>query len=124
MKAMPVSKILERMEDGLPKLWTIQRALAVRKVLPQCFGAEGEYKPLIASGDKSNHVVAFQRGDRVVAVVPRLVATAGDNWGDTQLHIPEGNWHDVLSGADVHGGKCRIVGLLAQFPIALLILEA
>lgn len=124
MKTMPVNEILERMEDGLPKLWTIQQALAVRRILPQCFGAEGEYTPLMASGSRSNHVVAFQRGDRVVAVAPRLAATAGDDWRDTRLRIPEGNWHNVLSDTHAHGGDCRIAELLAQFPIALLVLEA
>ena len=65
------------------------------------------------------HAVAFDRGG-AIAVATRLpvgLAAAG-GWGDTALDLPEGRWHDVLTGLDTDG---RLATLLAVHPVALLV---
>jgi len=48
-------EILARTEEGLPKLWTTRQALRARTSL-------GAYAPILAQGEKADHVVAFARG--------------------------------------------------------------
>jgi (1->4)-alpha-D-glucan 1-alpha-D-glucosylmutase len=113
--------ILARMDEGLPKLWTIRQALHLRHKCPELFGPEGQYRPLYAQGTKSDHVVAFIRGEAAISVAPRLVIRLGGEWGDTELDVPGGGWHNVLTGEEVAGGTVRLQDLLARFPIALLV---
>jgi (1->4)-alpha-D-glucan 1-alpha-D-glucosylmutase len=82
--------------------------------------AESGYRPLVASGEKSAHAVAFLRGERVVTVVPRLVIKLGGDWGDTTLELPNGRWQNVLGGDAFAGGDLRLVELFKRFPVALL----
>jgi len=124
MKNVSSKAVLERMEEGLPKLWTIHHALMTRDKYPQCFGADGEYVPLMAHGTKRDHVVAFLRGSRIATVVPRLTVTLRKDWGDTMIALPAGRWRNVLSGVSVQGGQCRVADLLLLFPVALLTAEA
>lgn len=114
--------ILARSDEGLPKLHVIQRALAVRRRRPDCFGPAGDYRPMQADGLRKEHVVAFVRGDRVVTVVPRLVLGLGGDWADTRLSLPAGGWRNRLTGELVEG-TVPLVELLARFPVALLDLE-
>jgi (1->4)-alpha-D-glucan 1-alpha-D-glucosylmutase len=123
MRSMPVSNVMERMEDGLPKLWTIYHALHLRREMPQCFGEESGYRPLRATGSKKGHVIAYLRGDNVATVVPRLVATLAESWGNTAVALPKGQWRNRLTGERVTGGKTEIEGLLREFPVALLVRE-
>jgi (1->4)-alpha-D-glucan 1-alpha-D-glucosylmutase len=116
---------LARMDEGLPKLWLIRRALCARRSHARAFG-EGEparYRALSATGSRANHVVAFQRGTEVVSVAPRLVLTLAGEWEDTTLSLPPGRWRNDLSGEQVEGAV-RVSELLARFPVALLLLEA
>ena len=53
-------------------------------------------------------------GDRTLPV--GLAAAGG--WGDTVLDLPEGRWHDLLTGLDTDG---RLADLLAAHPVALLV---
>jgi (1->4)-alpha-D-glucan 1-alpha-D-glucosylmutase len=121
-------QILERSEEGLPKLWIIRQTLRLRRARPECFGADGIYKALWPSGPKAAHVIALQRGHGVIAVAPRLLANLDscnrDSWDGTSIELPEGVWSNQLTGEDVGGGKAEIGGLLARFPVALLALEA
>ena len=61
------------MNQGLPKLWLIQKTLAYRAAHPEVFGPKADYVPLRARGSKAEHVVAFARAGQVVTVAPRLV---------------------------------------------------
>ena len=105
---------------GLPKLWVIRQALAVRRDHPESFGPRGLYEPLYARGARSGHVVAARRGDDVVVVVPRLTVRLGGDWADTSLELPGGGWRNVLTGDEVDGGNVRVGDLLRRFPVALL----
>ncbi|HET6810600.1 MAG TPA: malto-oligosyltrehalose synthase [Acidimicrobiales bacterium] len=114
--------IMERSDDGLPKLFLTWRALGVRAEVPAAFTPGAAYEPLAADGPRSNHVVAFGRAGRVVAVAPRLVlglARAG-GFGATTLALPPGTWTDRLSGA-AWSGRVGMTELLDAFPVALLV---
>ena len=75
----------------------------------------------MARGARAGHVVAFMRAARAVTVVPRLALTLDGKWADTTLELPAGAWHDVLSGADMPGGRLALADLLRAFPVALLV---
>jgi (1->4)-alpha-D-glucan 1-alpha-D-glucosylmutase len=129
-------------DEGAAKLWTVWRALAVRREHPDAFGEAGTYEPLMATGEGADHLVGFVRGGRVATIVPRLVlglARAG-GWGDTAVELPAGLWTDVLGatvveaggaagGGAADGGIGGIGGavsvplgeLLGRFPVALLV---
>jgi (1->4)-alpha-D-glucan 1-alpha-D-glucosylmutase len=75
---------------------------------------------LRARGEKAAHVVAFARGGRIVVVVPRLIITLANDWADTTLCLPEGDWVDELTGENAGSGERTVGELLRQFPVALL----
>ncbi len=118
---LAVDEILGGMDAGLPKLWIIRQTLQFRKAHPEVFGSEGSYAPLIARGTKSDHVVAFLRGDGAVTIVPRLVLGLADDWTDTILELPRGSWTDLLGGEEWRGDEVRMDRLLSRFPVALLV---
>lgn len=111
--------IMARMDEGVPKLWIIYQALGLRRQRPEIFRS-GDYRPLYAMGRKSDHVVAFLRGEEVAAVVPRWLFTMNGGWQDTWLEIPEGQWHNLLTGDGVKGGKAMLRDILYRFPVALI----
>jgi (1->4)-alpha-D-glucan 1-alpha-D-glucosylmutase len=121
LQHLKVDEIVKRSDEGLPKLWTVQQALRVRRRQESAFGENGEYEPLAAAGAKREHVLAFLRGGKVLVVVPMLPLKIGGDWADTSLEIPKGNWKNVLSGTEVEGGVLRVGLLLSAFPIALLV---
>ena len=110
---------LGRMEEGLPKLWLVHRALQLRRQRPEWFGAEAAYRELPVDG-KADHVVGYLRGDSVVTVAPRLTMTLRGSWDDTTVTLPEGMWMNCLTGATVAGGQVEVGMLLKEFPVALL----
>ncbi|MBD3926489.1 malto-oligosyltrehalose synthase [Nocardioides cavernae] len=103
-------------DDAATKLHVTCTALTLRRERPELFTG---YTPVTASGSAAAHAVAFDRGG-AIAVATRLpvglAATGG--WGDTALDLPEGRWHDVLTGLDTDG---RLATLLAVHPVALLV---
>lgn len=114
------AEILARSDDGLPKLWIIREALALRRRRPEAFGPTGAYQPLAAAGAKAEHALAYLRGARVLVLVPRLVIGLGDDWQDTRLPLPPGRWQNCFSGALLNAGSTPVADLLAPFPVALL----
>ena len=114
-------EIMHRSDEGLPKLWLIQRGLALRNSHPEWFGAESSYIPVESSGEYASNVIAFSRGDAIVSVAPRLMF--GKDWGDTVLNLPSGYWHNCLTGERLRGGSARVSQLLQRFPVALLTKE-
>jgi (1->4)-alpha-D-glucan 1-alpha-D-glucosylmutase len=118
--AGPPAAWLEGMETGLPKLALIRRALDLRRRRPELFGPEGAYRPLPTRGAKARHLVAFTRGERAVALAPRLVLGLAGEWGETVVDLPRGRWRDLFTGAGVAGGEVPVGELLATFPVGLL----
>ncbi|MHB1577206.1 MAG: malto-oligosyltrehalose synthase [Candidatus Dormibacteria bacterium] len=118
-----LSEVVNSWSSGLPKQWLLARGLRVRREFAFAMGASGDYLALEATGELAKNVVAFQRGEQVVTVAPRLPMGARRGWGDTAIHLHRGNWVDRLSGARYEGGETRIAGLLGRFPVALLVAE-
>ncbi|EYF04298.1 malto-oligosyltrehalose synthase [Chondromyces apiculatus] len=105
-------ELFERAEDGHIKLFVIHRALEARRRAPELFGDVGAYVPLMAGGERADHVVAFARraGDReIVVVAPRFTAKLmegkcapplGDVWRGTWIPTESGaRYTDLLTGA-------------------------
>jgi len=111
----------ERFEDGLPKLWTIHRALRLRRERPRSFGAAAAYTPIYAQGRKAGHVIAYMRGADVITVVPRLTSLVRGGWEDTAISLPAGNWTNFLTGRTVADGATRVETLFQDFPVTLLV---
>ncbi|MCP3422717.1 malto-oligosyltrehalose synthase [Nocardioides pinisoli] len=102
-------------DDAATKLHVTCTALTLRRERPELFTA---YAPVHATGAAAGHVVAFDRGGAITVATRLPVGLAADGWGDTALDLPEGRWHDVLTGLDTDG---RLAELLAVHPVALLV---
>lgn len=121
LPGLTVKQVWERIDEGLPKLWTIYHALRTRRRYPAPFGEHTAYTPLCANGDKRRHLIAYLRGKSVAVLAPRLVWQLGGDWSNTYLQIPEGAWRNVLTEKKLNGGNLEVGRLLADFPTALLI---
>jgi (1->4)-alpha-D-glucan 1-alpha-D-glucosylmutase len=122
------AEAMRRVDEGLPKLWTIHQALCLRRERPESFGAQADYLPLQVEGSQARHAIAYLRGDDVATVVPRLVTLMGSKrqrgeWRQTVVELPRGRWMNRLSGAFVEGGKVAMEEALRDFPVALLVRE-
>jgi (1->4)-alpha-D-glucan 1-alpha-D-glucosylmutase len=112
-------------DEGLAKLWLVHRSLVVRRSAAAALAPGSSYDPLTTRGARAGHAVAWCRGGRVAAVVPRLVVGLGGDWADTSVLLPAGTWTDALGGSVVEGGSpVGLAGLLAAFPVALLVRAA
>lgn len=120
LKRLSIAQVWQRRAEGVPKLWLIQKTLQFRRRHPELFGAESSYEPLQARGEKAAHVVAFARGGSVVTIVPRLVLRLANEWENTTLRLPDGEWFNQLTGETVPGGERGLADLLRPFPVALL----
>jgi (1->4)-alpha-D-glucan 1-alpha-D-glucosylmutase len=121
---LAVEEIMTRIDSGLPKLWLVHCALKLRKEKPECFGKCADYAPIEVSGSKSDHLIAYRRGQNVVTVAPRWSATLAARWGSTSVNLPEGRWINLLTNEEWNGGSMRIQTLLQRFPVALLTKQA
>jgi (1->4)-alpha-D-glucan 1-alpha-D-glucosylmutase len=110
---------LERADEGLPKLLVTARALQLRAEHPEWFGPDAAYAPLRVSGPKADHLIAYARGEDLIALTPRLILGLGE-WGDTSVDLPAGEWTNAFTGARIEGGRLAVHDLLAGFPVALL----
>ena len=114
---------MARIDDGMPKLWLIRNALAIRKRHPEWFGPQAGIEPIKARGARVDHVVAFMRGESVIAIVPRLVAKLAGDWRDTEVELPAGDWTNHMTGERLRGGSARLADVMRRFPVALLARE-
>ncbi|HEY2039765.1 MAG TPA: malto-oligosyltrehalose synthase [Edaphobacter sp.] len=117
-------QIMERAEEGMPKMWVIHQALLVRREHPEWFGADVAYTPLAIEGSRSEYVIAYLRGDSVATVVPRWNTKLAEAWRDTNVELPQGAWKNRLTGAAFAGGRTPVKTLLREFPVALLVRES
>jgi (1->4)-alpha-D-glucan 1-alpha-D-glucosylmutase len=106
-------------DSGLPKLWLIARTLALRSDHPQDFLGAASYQPLAAQGAHLGHLLSYQRGDRLISVLPRLTLGLKNGWEDTRLPLPSGRWRNCYGG-EVHEAEVRPGPLFETFPVALL----
>jgi (1->4)-alpha-D-glucan 1-alpha-D-glucosylmutase len=102
-------------DDAATKLHVTCTALTLRRERSELFTG---YTPVTATGATADHVVAYDRGGAITVVTRLPVGLATDGgWGETVLDLPDGQWHDVLTGLDTDG---RLADLLAVHPVALL----
>jgi len=136
-------ELMRTITDGRIKLWTMWKALALRKSHAKVF-ERGEYIALPfgkQSPDRSDNVVAFARHDRetgktILAVVPRFACSMlngkaemplKDAWGKATIVLPEaltGVYTNVFTDEQIgtgDGGALRLSNVFSQFPVALLI---
>ncbi len=113
--------------------FALMRALLGLRARRRDLFARGAYVPIEVAGGRREHVFAFvrQRGsDRVLVVVPRLVATFAhgrtgiprEAWGDTTVHGPPSQtaWRHLLTGEEFSGGGSLSVGdLLGGAPVGV-----
>jgi (1->4)-alpha-D-glucan 1-alpha-D-glucosylmutase len=116
-------QVMERADEGLPKLWLIRRTLALRTRHPEWFGVEADIAPLKVLGKRSEHVIAYSRGSSVVTIVPRLTVRLAGDWRDTAIELPDGRWFSLLTKDEIEGNVIKVVDLLRRFPVAILARE-
>lgn len=125
-------RVLETMGDGRAKLWTIHRALELRRRMAEVF-RRGEYVPVTVTEDRAEHAIAFCRGSSVLAVVPRFAWTLmggkarlplGPAWGASELVVPEmagAVLENVFTGERLRvnaNGRLPLREVFAEFPVA------
>ena len=120
LEAMTVGEILERIDEGVPKLHVIHQCLTLRRLRPDWFGPSAGYTPLHAAGRKARHAVAYCRAGSVVTVAPRHSVTLS-GWEQTTLELPSGSWVNRLTDEQIQGGKWLIGDLLRAFPVGLFV---
>jgi (1->4)-alpha-D-glucan 1-alpha-D-glucosylmutase len=81
--------------DNRVKFYITARLLEMRRKYSELF-ARGSYRPLVASGTRARHVIAFAReyaGQCAITLAARLTSTIGatpasDWWADTAVALP------------------------------------
>jgi (1->4)-alpha-D-glucan 1-alpha-D-glucosylmutase len=137
---MYARELSDNMEDGRIKLYTIWKALGLRRSQPDLF-TQGDYAALYAEGSRANYVISYTRsfGDSLlIVVVPRLISRllggrgdlpCGEIWQNTTLHLPgvSGEFRNLFtrevlrseeSGSDV---RLPLASVLKDFPVAVLV---
>ncbi|HZQ45056.1 MAG TPA: malto-oligosyltrehalose synthase [Acidobacteriaceae bacterium] len=121
MRSMSAEQIMQRMDDGLPKLWVIHHALWLRRERAHSFGPEGAYTHCNARGPEADRVIAYIRGGDILTVVPRWTQSR-TSWNGTTLDLPEGRWTNCLTGQEFDGVQ-QVEKLFEIFPVSLLTRE-
>jgi (1->4)-alpha-D-glucan 1-alpha-D-glucosylmutase len=124
-------ELLRDWKTGRIKLFLIQRLLTFRAAHRPLF-LKGSYNPLVVTGKKANHVIAFERrlgAHSLVVAVPRLTHSlgpwpVGDAWEQTFL-TGLGNhgdqWDDVLSRRPITlTDRIGIPMIFSDLPLAVL----
>ena len=118
VKNLSVEEIWNRRDEGIPKLWLIQKTLNLRAQI-DTFSAL-DYQPIFASGEKAGHIVAFLRGEKIATIVERFSTQLEKKWADTTLELPVGIWRNEFTG-DFFEGILRLEQFFEKFPVALLV---
>jgi (1->4)-alpha-D-glucan 1-alpha-D-glucosylmutase len=117
-KKMGAEEAWKRRDEGMAKLWLIQKTLAYRARHETIFA--GDYDPVLAHGKNADHVIAFVRGGAAMTVVPRFNRSRID--GAPALLLPRGMWRNIFT-EEIHIGEMATGKLFRKFPVALLVQE-
>jgi (1->4)-alpha-D-glucan 1-alpha-D-glucosylmutase len=115
--------VLMQWDSGMPKLWMTDRILSMRRERAEDFCAESKYQPLVAQGTHLGRLLAFRRGENLIAVVPRFTLTLAGDWSDTRLPLPGGVWRNCFTD-EAAQREVSPAELFKTFPVALLFREA
>lgn len=136
-----IRRLMNDPRDDRLKIYATSTLLRFRRSRLHVFQC-GAYQPLHTDGARREHLFAFARGDkaeRVLVVVPRLIATLlpdadelplGEHvWGDTRVEVPAGGPHryrHVLTGDSLRArpeadrATLLAADMFAAFPVAFL----
>jgi (1->4)-alpha-D-glucan 1-alpha-D-glucosylmutase len=106
--------------SGLPKLWLIRRVLELRRGRPEDFSDGCRYQALVAQGTHLGRLLAFQRGENLITVVPRFAMSLRNGWEDTRMPLPDGVWFNGLTD-ETCSGEIHPDALFRRYPVALLL---
>jgi (1->4)-alpha-D-glucan 1-alpha-D-glucosylmutase len=120
---MTAAQALMECDAGMPKLWMTARMLKLRRERAEDFSAESKYQPLVAQGTHLGRLLAFRRGENLIAVVPRFTMTLAGEWGDTRLPLPGGVWRNGFTDQLIQR-EISPPELFGVFPVALLIRDS
>jgi (1->4)-alpha-D-glucan 1-alpha-D-glucosylmutase len=123
VRQLGAAEVLADWDSGMPKLWMTARVLDLSRERSDDFSAASKYQPLVAQGSHLARLLAFRRGENLIAVVPRFTLTLGGEWGDTRLPLPGGAWHNTFTG-EIIQREVAPADLFAGFPVALLTRDA
>jgi (1->4)-alpha-D-glucan 1-alpha-D-glucosylmutase len=112
-EAASAGEAWDRADEGVAKLFVVQRALRVRRERPELLDPDAAYRAV--PGDDG--VLAFARGEGLVTVVPRFAMRPPTG----TVELPPGEWEDVFTGVSIDGGSRPVADVLAGFPVALLL---
>jgi len=138
-----VRELISAPDSNAAKQYLTWKTLTFRRQQPDLFH-RSSYIPLLAAGEKSEHVVAFARqheGRSIIVAVPRLsgrlMGETHDSvceeaiWRDTTLEIPsdgEACYHNLFTGECLPlkpgvAPRIPLSDLFRNFPVAILISE-
>ncbi|MGH8023458.1 MAG: malto-oligosyltrehalose synthase, partial [Limisphaerales bacterium] len=117
-RTMGAEESWKRRDEGLAKIWLIQKTLMCRARLQAVFSAD--YQPLSATGENAGRVVAFVRGGKAITVISRF--NRGRSGGMPGLLLPKGLWRNEFTG-DICMGEVAAAKLFRKFPVGLLVQE-
>jgi (1->4)-alpha-D-glucan 1-alpha-D-glucosylmutase len=122
-RRLSAADVLTEWDSGMPKLWMADRILTMRRARSEDFAAASRYQPLVAQGSHLGRLLAFRRGENIIAVVPRFTMTLAGDWGDTRLPLPGGAWRNCFTD-EVVQREISPAELFQSFPVALLLRDA
>ena len=136
-----IQDMLKHWQDGRVKLYTIYKALKIRRANQDLF-QKGDYIPLAADGRRNENVTAFLRRWQnrwVLTAVPRLtvrLVEARDYpvekriWRNEGLVLPDGaprQWRNIFTGENVEiearGSYLPLARVFNAYPVSLLAAE-
>jgi len=120
-RGLSPEQIMERLDEGLPKLWVLKQGLALRRERPEMLTPTASYEPIYVANDPLESVIALARHGECIAIGRRLVLASERNQRVPKITIPKGDWTCRLSGTKVGEGPIAISTLCARFPVALLV---
>ena len=75
---------------------------------------------MAASGARLSNLFSCRRSDDLIVIVPRFGMSIADDWQDTHLPLPEGEWRNLF--ADSRASVTAIPAqLFGHFPVAALV---